>query len=588
VSDYDAPVRDMQFVLEELCDVAGIAALPAFAEFDASSLEDVLGEAGRFVAEVIAPTNVTGDRVGSRLHADATVETPPGFREAYAHYVDSGWAAAPFAPEHGGGGLPWVVATAIGEMIGAANMAFSLCPMLTHGAIHMLAAHGSATQRSRFLPPLVAGTWTGTMLLTEPQAGSDLGALTTRAVRQDDGTYRLFGQKIFITWGEHDLADNIVHIVLARTPDAPPGPRGISVFVVPKVLVDDVGSPGVRNDIRCVGLEHKMGIHGSPTCVMALGEEGGAIGELIGDEQAGLRQMFTMMNLARLAVGIEGLAIASRSFQQARAFAEERRQGRVAGIDGAAPIVEHPDVRRMLLTQRSLTEAMRALCYLNAAAIDRAHADADAHERAAAQELADVLTPVSKGWCTDMGSVVASLGVQVHGGMGYIEETGAAQHYRDVRIAAIYEGTNGIQALDLVGRKLGLRGGGAVRDLLDRVAAVEAELHDAGLTELWPPIADALAAVRASTAWLLERHGTDDAAAGATPYLAQLGLLLGGWLLARSAARARVGLWGDDFAAAKVATARFYLGQLLPGAAALGPAITAGVGDLSLAAIRAR
>ena len=588
MAEYSAPVRDMQFVLEHLCDVRGLAALESFADFDPDSLADVLHEAGRFVGGVIAPTNRDGDKVGSQRGADGTVTTPPGFKAAYRQWVDGGWAAAPFDPTYGGGGLPWAVAIAVSEMVTAANMAFSLCPMLTQGAIHMLGAHGSDEQKTTFLPQLISGEWSGTMLLTEPQAGSDVGALTTRAVKQPDGTYRLFGQKIFITWGEQDLTDNIVHITLARTPDAPPGTRGISVFIVPKFLVEADGSIGARNDITCVGIEHKMGIHGSPTCVMALGEADGAVGYLIGDEQTGMRNMFTMMNFARLSVGVEGLAIGERSYQQSVAFAHERRQSRAVGSsEAASPIIEHPDVRRMLLTMKAYVEAMRALCYVNAAAIDRGHAAADDATRVHNQELADLLTPISKGWCTDVGSDVASLGIQVHGGMGFIEETGVAQHYRDVRIAAIYEGTNGIQAIDLVGRNLPMRDGAVVRELLATMRDLDGELAAADLDDLRTPLTHAIDAADEASQWLL-KHRADqaDVLAGATPFLRMAGLVAGGWLLARTALLAtqqratatdpETRAWLD----AKIATARFFVTQLLPSAPALLPAVTGGADQL--------
>ncbi|MEO5837669.1 MAG: acyl-CoA dehydrogenase [Acidimicrobiales bacterium] len=587
--EYAAPVKDMQFVLEQLCDVRGLAALEAFADFDADSLGDVLHEAGRFVGDVIAPTNHEGDKVGSRRNDDGTVTTPPGFKQAYRQWVDGGWAAAPFDPTYGGGGLPWSVAIAVSEMVTAANMAFSLCPMLTQGAIHMLGAHGSDEQKATYLQQLISGEWSGTMLLTEPQAGSDVGALTTRAVKQPDGTYRLFGQKIFITWGEQDLTENIVHITLARTPDAPAGTRGISVFIVPKFLVASDGSIGGRNDITCVGIEHKMGIHASPTCVMALGERDGAVGYLIGDEQQGMRNMFTMMNFARLSVGVEGLAVGERSYQQSVAFAHERRQSRAVGsTETASPIIEHPDVRRMLLTMKANVEAMRALCYVNAAAIDRGHAAADEATRTRNQELADLLTPISKGWCTDVGSDVASLGIQVHGGMGFIEETGVAQHYRDVRIAAIYEGTNGIQAIDLVGRKLPMRDGAVVRELLATMRGLDAELAASDLDDLRAPLTHAIDTAAEATEWLLRNRANQaDVLAGATPFLRMAGLVAGGWLLARAAliasqqraattADPETRAWFD----AKIATARFFVTQLLPGAAALLPAVTGGAGQL--------
>ncbi|MEO8696916.1 MAG: acyl-CoA dehydrogenase [Acidimicrobiales bacterium] len=587
--EYSAPVKDMQFVLEQLCDVRGLAALEAFVDFDADSLGDVLHEAGRFVGDVIAPTNREGDKVGSRRNDDGTVTTPPGFKEAYRQWVDGGWAAAPFDPTYGGGGLPWAVAIAVSEMVTAANMAFSLCPMLTQGAIHMLGAHGSDEQKATYLTQLISGEWSGTMLLTEPQAGSDVGALTTRAVKQPDGTYRLFGQKIFITWGEQDLTENIVHITLARTPDAPAGTRGISVFIVPKFLVAADGSIGERNDINCVGVEHKMGIHASPTCVMALGERDGAVGYLIGSEQQGMRNMFTMMNFARLSVGVEGLAVGERSYQQSVAFAHERRQSRAVGsTETASPIIEHPDVRRMLLTMKAYVEAMRALCYVNAAAIDRGHAGADEATRVRNQELADLLTPISKGWCTDVGSDVASLGIQVHGGMGFIEETGVAQHYRDVRIAAIYEGTNGIQAIDLVGRKLPMRDGAVVRELFATMRGLDAELAEADLDDLRAPLTQAIDAAAEAAEWLLRNRADQaDVLAGATPFLRMAGLVAGGHLLARAAliaSRQRSAATVDPetraWLDAKIATARFFVTQLLPGAAALLPAVTGGAAQL--------
>jgi alkylation response protein AidB-like acyl-CoA dehydrogenase len=432
----------------------------------------------------------------------------------------------------------------------------------------------------RYLPKMITGEWTGTMNLTEPDAGSDVGALRTRAEPVGDGTYRVTGTKIFISFGEHDLAENIIHLVLARTPGAPPGTKGISCFVVPKVLAD-----GSRNAVTCASIEHKMGIRASPTCVL---EYDGAIGELIGDEHAGMRYMFTMMNNARLSVGVEGLSLAERAYQQAVAFAKERRQGRAPGAPAgtSSPIVEHPDVRRMLLTMRSLTEAMRALAYVNAEAIDLARHHPDAEVRERAQERADLLTPVTKGWSTDMGVEVTSLAIQVHGGMGYVEETGVAQHFRDARIAPIYEGTNGIQAMDLVGRKLPIRLGGAVADLLGEMAGLDADLTTPDLAPLRDPLADAVGALREATDWLLA-HGLEDpvdALAGATPYLRLFGIVTGGWLLARSAVAAcELATAGDGdpaFLADKVTTARFYVTQLLPAARALVPAVTAGAGDL--------
>lgn len=602
MTEYIAPVADMMFVLRHIADAEGICSMEAFEDMDASDLEAVLTEAGRFTSEVIAPTNRTGDQQGSVRNEDGSVATPPGFREAYRSYQQAGWGAAPFSAEWGGGNQPWVVGSAVSEMLTSANMAFSLCPMLTQGAIHLLSAHGTGEQQARWLPKLISGEWAGTMNLTEPQAGSDVGALTTRAEPQPDGTYRLFGQKIFITWGEHDLTDNIVHLVLARTPDAAPGTRGISCFIAPKYLVNPDGSLGERNDIACVSIEHKLGIHASPTCVLQYGEGGGAVAEIVGEEQQGMAYMFTMMNYARLAVGLEGVAIGESAWQQASAFAKERRQGRrmkrdqadETGKSAQAPIVEHPDVKRMLLTMKAVTEAMRCLAYYNGAAIDRAAHSADPEEAVKAQELVDLLTPLSKAWCTDWGNEIASLNIQVHGGMGYVEETGAAQLYRDIRIAAIYEGTNGIQALDLVGRKLPMRGGQAIADLLGSISKVESDLKDGSagnsasdLSALWPPIADALEATRRATLWLAE-HPNDAALAGAAPYLRMLATLVAGWLMARSAVAARgelVELLADGNAAsgnsaewllAKMLTAEFFCTQILPQATALEASVTGG------------
>ncbi|MCU1378906.1 MAG: acyl-CoA dehydrogenase [Acidimicrobiales bacterium] len=577
--EYTPPLEDLAFVLRHVVDLDALAALEPYKHADADTSIGLLEEAGRFMAEVVAPTNQVGDQQGSQRQPDGTVVTPDGFREAYAQYVDAGWGAVPFDPEYGGGGFPWLVAVALQELLSSANMAFSMAPLLTQGAIDMLSHHGSLEQKQAYLPKMITGEWTGTMNLTEPDAGSDVGALRTRAEPVGDGTYKISGTKIFISFGEHDLTDNIVHLVLARTPGAPPGTKGISCFIVPKVLAN-----GDRNAVRCASIEHKMGIKASPTCVL---EYDGAIGELIGDENAGMRYMFTMMNNARVSVGVEGLSLAERAYQQAVEFARERGQGRAPGAPAgvSSPIVEHPDVRRMLLTMRATTEAMRALAYVNAEAIDLARHHPDDEVRARAQERADLLTPVTKGWSTDMGVEVTSLAIQVHGGMGYVEETGVAQHFRDARITPIYEGTNGIQAMDLVGRKLPIRMGGAVADLLGEMAGIESELTG-DLAALRAPLADAVAALREATDWLLA-NGLEqpvDALAGATPYLRMFGIVTGGWLLARSAVAARELLASGEgdlaFLADKVVTARFYAEQLLPAARGLLPAVTAGAGDL--------
>jgi alkylation response protein AidB-like acyl-CoA dehydrogenase len=590
MSDYVPPLRDIRFVLANIADVAAIAELDAFQHADPDTVFGVVEESGRFMADVMAPLNRVGDTVGSQLDGEGRVTTPPGFKEAYRQYVAAGWGAVPFDPEFGGGGFPWLVTVVMQEMLTSANMAFSLCPLLTQGAIDMLSHHGSAEQRATYLEKMVTSEWTGTMNLTEPEAGSDVGALRTRAVPADDGTWRITGQKIFITYGEHDLADNIIHLVLARVPDAPTGTRGISCFIVPKYLVNSDGSLGERNDVRCVSIEHKLGIHASPTCVMSFGDDGGAVGYLIGDVNAGMRYMFTMMNNARLSVGLEGLAIAERAYQKALDYAQQRHQGRAVGAPASESslIVEHPDVRRMLLTMKAYIEAMRCLIYTNAASLDLARHHSDPAERERRRELVELLTPISKAWSTDLGVELSSLAVQVHGGMGYVEETGVAQYYRDSRIAPIYEGTNGIQAMDLVARKLPMRGGGVVNDFLDTIAALDDELARGGdqLGSIRSELAAARDRLRATTNWILSRGAANpnDALAGATPYLRMFGLVTGGWFLARSALAAQQllddGRGDKEWLQEKIATARFYAEQLLPQAAGLAGAVMAGAAVL--------
>ena len=567
MAEYVAPLNDIRFALENLVDLPALSKLPPFAHADPETVYGLLDEFGRFVAEVLAPLDRGGDTVGAEYEpTTGAVTTAPGWADAYRRYVESGWGSVPFEPAHGGGGFPWLVAIAMQEILTAGNMAWSLCPLLTQGAIDMLMHHGSEEQQEHYLRPMVSGEWTGTMNLTESQAGSDVGALRTRAVPSPDGddTWRITGQKIFITYGEHDMTDNIVHLVLARVPDAPPGTKGISCFIVPKRLVNDDGTIGEPNRVRCIGIEHKMGIHASPTCTL---EYDDAVGYLIGEPNTGMRLMFTMMNIARLSVGLSGLAIGERSYQQALDYAIERRQGRAVGAPAGeeSPIIEHADVRRMLMTMRALVEAMRGLVYANAEAVDVARQSEEADARQRAQELVELLTPVTKAWCTDMGTEVASLAVQVHGGMGYIEETGIAQRYRDIRIAAIYEGTNGIQAMDLVARKLPMRAGGVVDDFLTELAELDPDIGDE-----WPA---AVAALRDATTWILTTGATDpnDALAAATPYLRMFGIVAGGWVMARQAIAARkLGL--DE----KLTTARFYLTELLPQATGLLPAVTAG------------
>ncbi|MDP2622856.1 MAG: acyl-CoA dehydrogenase [Actinomycetota bacterium] len=578
---YRAPVTDMRFTLTRVVGLDRVTELDRFSHVDGDTLAGILDEAGRFMSEVVAPLGPVGDAVGSVLADDGGVATPPGYREAYRKFVEAGWPAAALPQEWGGGGLPWAIGAALQEMLTAADMAFSLCPMLTHSANDMLLQHASDEQQATYLGKLVSGEWTGTMALTEPHAGSDVGALSMRAERVADGTYRLSGTKIFITWGDHDLTDNIVHIVLARTPGAPTGTKGISCFIVPKFLVGPDGSPAQRNDLTTVSLEHKVGIHASPTCVLAFGERGeGAIGYLIGEENEGMRFMFTMMNSARLQVGLEGLAVAERAYQRAVAHATERTQGRAVGDDRVpSPILRHPDVRRMLMLMRSQVEAMRCVMYRNALAIDLStHHPAEA-VRDAEADIAGILTPVSKAWGTDLGVEIASLGIQVHGGMGYVEETGAAQLWRDSRIAPIYEGTNGIQAIDLVTRKLPLAGGDAIRGLLAE-AGREADGLEGDLSPIGQHLTDAVDATGKATEALLDalEERLPDALAGATPYTRMLGTTLGGALLARSARIAAEGAEGfsSGFLAAKAATARFYADQVLSQVPGMLPAVLAG------------
>jgi 3-(methylthio)propanoyl-CoA dehydrogenase len=573
VTDYTAPLADMRFALSEFAGLPALAGFPAFEAATPDLVDAVLEEAAKLAADVLAPLNRVGDQHGSRLE-NGVVLTPPGFKDAYAEYVSGGWNAIAGPAEYGGQGLPVSLAAAVTEMWTSANMGFSLCPMLTQGAIEALLSHGSEEQRRLYLAKLVSGEWTGTMNLTEPQAGSDVGALRTRAIRDGD-RYRITGQKIFITYGEHDLAENIIHLVLARLPDAPAGSRGISLFAVPKVLVRPDGSLGQRNDVRCVSLEHKLGIHASPTCVLAFGEDGGAIGTLVGAENRGLECMFTMMNAARFNVGLEGVAIAERALQQARAYAQQRIQGRpvTAETSEPLPIVHHPDVRRMILGMRADTEAMRALAYYVAGATDRARHHPDPARRRAEQLRVDLLIPVVKAWCTDGGVRIASTGVQVHGGMGYIEETGAAQHLRDSRIAPIYEGTNGIQANDLVHRKLMRDGGAAARALIAEMRGLDAGLAAQPRTDLAVirrTLSAGVDALEAATRALLE-SGSDVGAAlaGSAPYLDLMGIVAGGWLMAKGALAVAAGHGDAHFAAAKLTTARFYAEQRLAAAPGL-------------------
>lgn len=581
--DYTPPLRHMRFVLHELLDHGAIQDRPRWADATPDLVNAVLEEAGRFASGVLAPLNRAGDRQGCRL-SNGAVTTPQGFPDAYQQSVDNGWNSLSCPTEHGGQGLPGCVATATQEMWHAANMAFALCPMLTAGAIEAIEQHGSPEQQRLYLPRLISGEWTGTMNLTEPQAGTDLAAVVTRAVPDGD-RYRLYGQKIYITWGEHDCAANIVHLVLARTPDAPAGVKGLSLFIVPKFLPDDNGEAGERNDVRCVSIEHKLGIHGSPTCTMVFGEHNGAIGDLIGEEGQGLACMFTMMNEARHKVGVEGLSISDRALQQARAYANDRVQGRPAGASGhsAQAIIHHPDVRRMLLTMQAGVEAMRCLCYYAAWCMDLGREAADQPSRAAHSARADLLIPIVKGWCTELSQELTSLGLQVHGGMGYVEDTGAAQHLRDARITAIYEGTTAIQGNDLIGRKTYRDRGQAIKTLAgelradaDALGAIPAMAH------LGDRLRSALDDLDTAADWIVAHHGTQPAAtaASAVPYLMQAGYVIGGGLMARAARRAHDALAADPddaaFYTARIDVARYYLEQLLPRANGLLPAVLSG------------
>jgi len=584
---YRAPVQDMAFTLKSLAGLRDLQAGGAFPDLSDDLIDAVLEEAAKLAADVIAPINQAGEKTHAAL-GEAGVTTPPGYADAYKQWVEGGWGSIAANPEFGGQGLPLALSAALQEMWNAACLSFGLCPILSQGVIEALTAHGTDEQRATYLPKLVSGEWTGTMNLTEPQAGSDLNALKAKAEPQDDGTYLITGTKIFITYGDHDLTENIVHLVLARLPDAPAGTRGISLFLVPKFFVKEDGSLGERNDAKCIGLEEKLGIHGSPTCVMSYGEAGGAVGYLIGQENKGLACMFTMMNNARLLVGVQGVAIAERAYQQALAYALDRKQGRPASMDIPAgemgAIIGHPDVRRNLMTMKSLTEAARAVCYANAVAIDTAHAGADDAARAAGKARADLLTPIAKAWSTDIGVDVASIGVQIHGGMGFIEETGAAQHYRDARITPIYEGTNGIQAIDLVLRKLPLGDGKVVKAYLAEIretAEAAAAHNDADLNISGHALADALDALEEATDWMLEtgKSSPDDCLAGATPYAMLFGNVAGGLYLTKAALAAGDSP-DDSYLASKKATARFFAENTLPTCAGLVTPATAGAASL--------
>jgi acyl-CoA dehydrogenase len=589
MSTYIAPLRDMRFVMTELAGLGALSSLPGFEEMTPELAEAVLDEAAKLATEVLAPLNKPGDEQGARLNKDG-VAAADGFAAAYRQFVEGGWSGLAGDPEFGGQGLPELLNAATVEMWNSSNMAFALCPLLTAGATEALRQHGSEELKGRYLPKLISGEWTGTMNLTEPQAGSDLAAVRTKAVPEGDH-YRLYGQKIFITWGDHDMTDNVIHLVLARTPDAPEGVRGISLFVVPKFLMNADGAPGQRNDVRCVSLEHKLGIHASPTCVMSFGDQDGAIGYLVGQENKGLAHMFTMMNEARQKVGIQGLAMAERAYQQAREYAKERVQGRLAtGKSGdAVAIIHHPDVRRMLMTMKCQIEAMRAFAYVMAADMDRAHRDPDADERARRQKRVDLLIPVLKAWCTELAVEIASMGVQVHGGMGYIEETGACQFLRDARIAPIYEGTTGIQAADLAARKLAADRGAAMTALVAEMREAALELQhcaDTQVVSIGTALAASVQALDDATGWMLHTLATqpDAALASSVDYLMLVGYVCGGWQMGRAAfvaSRKSAVNEDPDFHRTKLVTARFYADKVMPKANALLEAIRSGASSAS-------
>jgi acyl-CoA dehydrogenase len=573
---YRAPINDMLLALNHGAGLQAAVKAGHYGDFDADITAAVLEEAGRFASDVLAPLNRVGDENGIKLEAN-NVTTAPGWPDAYQRWTAAGWNAVSGPEAFGGQGLPLAINAACTEIWSASNIAFGLCPLLTLSAIEALDAHGSDELKNIYLEKLVSGEWTGTMQLTEPQAGSDVGALRTRAERAGDGSYRIKGTKIFITYGDHDMTDNIVHFVLARLPDAPAGTKGISLFLIPKFLVNADGSLGARNDIYASGVEHKLGMHASPTCTMTMGDQGGAIGYLVGEENRGMLCMFTMMNQARLGVGLEGVGIADRAYQQALAFAQERRQGRAIGKasdkdgNGADPIIVHPDVKRMLMQMRALTAAARTICYATAVALDISVRATDAKTRSAAAARGALLTPIAKAFSTDIGNEVTSLGVQIHGGMGFIEETGAAQHYRDARITPIYEGTNGIQAIDLVTRKLAANGGESVWTLLDELTGIVSQVeasNDPAFGTASVKLRDALASLDRTSRWLLERVASapNDALAGATPYLRLFGSTLGGCMLAGEALAAR-DVAGDP--QRYVTLARFFAENISVQAAAL-------------------
>ena len=567
---YNAPVRDISFMLNNVVGLANIAKLEGFEEATEEMTAAILEESARFTSEVLAPLNTVGDAEGATWSEDG-VKTATGWVDAYSQFVENGWGALSFPEEFGGQGLPMSLSTAVQEMWHSANLSFGLCPLLTQGAVDALVHHASDDLKARFLPKMVEGAWSGTMNLTEPQAGTDLASIRSKAEPHDDH-YHITGQKIYITYGDHDMTENIIHLVLARLPDAPEGVKGISLFVVPKFMVNDDGSLGEKNDVRCVSIEHKLGIHASPTCVMSYGDNGGAIGYLVGKPHHGLMYMFTMMNQARHAVGVQGYGIAERSYQQALAYANDRKQGpTLLGGNDSEGIINHPDVRRMLMTMKSSIDAMRGLALECAAAFDVAKKHPDEAVREASQRRGELLTPLVKGWSTEMGVELCSLGVQIHGGMGFVEETGAAQHLRDSRITPIYEGTTAIQANDLIGRKTARDGGKGLAELMSDMKAVLTELKatdDMNAKAVAARFEPAIAAAEAANEWLLGQNDPTQPSATSVEFLMMHGRLAGGWIMARAALAAVAEKKKPDadmeYLDAKTLLARYYAERMLP------------------------
>jgi len=576
---YAAPVRDIEFMLNNVVGLEDVAALPGFEDASPDLVSAILEESAKFTGEVLAPLNRVGDEQGSTW-SESGVTTPDGWKEAYQQFCENGWGALAFEPEYGGQGLPLCVSTAVQEMWHSSNMSFGLCPLLTQGAVDALHHHASDELKDRYIANMVAGTWTGTMNLTEPQAGTDLAAIRTKAEPEGDH-YRISGQKIYITYGEHDLSENIIHLVLARLPDAPEGVKGISLFVVPKFLVNDDGSVGERNDVKCVSIEHKLGIHASPTCVMSYGDNDGAIGYLVGKEHHGLMYMFTMMNQARHAVGVEGYAIAAGAYQKALAYAKERKQGKtlLGKSEDDQGIINHPDVRRLLMTMRAGVDAMRGLALECAASFDKAEKHTDAGQREYFQRRGELLTPLVKGWSTEFGVHLCSMGVQVHGGMGFVEETGAAQYLRDARITTIYEGTTAIQANDLIGRKTARDGGQGMQELIGDIRKTISELEKSNRTELQTiatKLAKATDAMERTTEWMLKQENAALPASGSVDYLMMSGRTVGGWMMGRLALAATAHAEDTDYADAQITLARFFAEHELPKVESAEPIVVEG------------